>query len=138
MDGARRAFTVAASIILAGSLLTACASAQEPPPPAETESSGIEGRSLVFGAGGGGFADTAAASEERPYEGVIEIREGDRSGAVVVTVAPDASGDFKVDLPPGTYTLIQLSADGAGIGEPVTVTVGPGSYEDVKLSFAPL
>ncbi len=43
----------------------------------------------------------------------------------------DPSGAFRVDLSPGTYTLIEVS--GAAVSQ--TVTVEPGEYVTVTLTI---
>lgn len=60
------------------------------------------------------------------------------SGELVTTCTADESGVFKVDLPSGTYTLVQVSAEGIEIGEPVTVAVRAGEYATVTLTISAL
>ncbi len=75
-----------------------------------------------------------------PYPGIVRtepgmtvaVHEGDLHGRIVATTKADSSGAFKVDLPPGTYTLIEVS-DGA---LPQIVTVEPGKYVTVTLWIA--
>ena len=62
----------------------------------------------------------------------VAVHEGDLHGEIVATATADSSAAFKVDLPPGTYTLIMIS-DGA---MPQTVTVEPGKYVTVTLWIA--
>ena len=58
----------------------------------------------------------------------VLVRKGDFSGRVVAKTRADASGAFRVALPPGTYTLIRRRQV-----RTQTVTVEPGHYVTVTL-----
>ena len=65
----------------------------------------------------------------RPEPGMaVLVRKGDFSGRVVARTRADASGAFRVGLPPGTYTLTEEGKYAAQ-----TVTVEPGHYVTVTL-----
>jgi len=66
----------------------------------------------------------------RPQPGItVLVHEGGRQGNIVAKVIADSSGAFKVDLPPGTYTLHEDS----NAAVPQTITVEPGRYATVTL-----
>ncbi len=54
----------------------------------------------------------------------IVVHRGDVEGKIVASVKADSSARFKVQLPPGTYTLQQKNPGGVA----KTVTVKPGKY----------
>lgn len=63
-----------------------------------------------------------------PYPVPISVHKGDQSGRIVATARPDASGRFRVELPPGTYTLTW------GARLPArTVSVESGKHATVEL-----
>jgi hypothetical protein len=101
-----------ASLLL---LLSACGS------PSPTLHSGVQGKGMITGGPKAG---------SRPDPGVtVAVHRGDLHGAIVAKVKADSSGAFRVDLPPGTYTLVEVS----GSAVPRTVTVEPGKYVKVTL-----
>ena len=59
----------------------------------------------------------------------VVAHKGELGGPVAAPVAADHAGRFSMDLPPGTYTLVQ--ADVAG--QPKTVIVHPGEYARVTV-----
>jgi hypothetical protein len=78
------------------------------------------------------LAGGPAPGSPRPEPGVaIAVHEGDLRGAIVARTTADSSGAFKVNLPPGTYTLIEVSD--AAVSQ--TVTVEPGKYVSVTLTI---
>jgi len=58
----------------------------------------------------------------------VLVRGGGLAGKVVAKVTTDASGAFRVALPPGTYTLFESDKYA-----PQTVAVEPGNYVTVTL-----
>ena len=66
----------------------------------------------------------------RPEPGVHVIaHKGDRNGSVAASVRVGPNGEFKMDLPPGTYTLLEVPSNIA----PRTITVERGRYVTVTL-----
>ena len=57
-----------------------------------------------------------------------------RSGAVVATATSDAAGVFRIEVPPGAYT-VEAIADMVGMGyaKPVDVTVTEGAFAQVSV-----
>jgi len=106
-------------------LLLACSTVSPSPAPSLSQASGVQGRAML----GGGRYPGIVLSEP----GItVAVHGGDLHGEIVATTTADSSAAFKVDLPPGTYTLIEVS-DGA---IPQTVTVEPGKYVTVTLWIA--
>jgi hypothetical protein len=70
-----------------------------------------------------------------PLSAVIIVR--DSTGAKVARVASGKDGLFRVDLPPGTYTLDPQSPGPAGLprGEPQTVEVRRGAYTHAEVHY---
>jgi hypothetical protein len=59
----------------------------------------------------------------------IAVHRGNLRGELIARTEADSTGAFKIDLAPGTYTLVQVF----GGAVPKTVTVQPGQYITVKL-----
>lgn len=51
----------------------------------------------------------------------------------VTTFTSDADGQFRIDLPPGTYELTTPSGNHPQLLQPVNVTVAAGTYTRVRL-----
>ena len=62
----------------------------------------------------------------------VAAHKGEIGGPVVARVVADHAGVFSLDLPPGTYMLVQ--ADVAG--QPKTVIVRAGEYAHITLRRA--
>jgi hypothetical protein len=71
----------------------------------------------------------------RPLAATIVVR--DRSGAEVTRFHSGADGRFKVDLRPGTYTLIGLNIGSSFLPRPIptSVTVTDGIYTSVTVQY---
>jgi hypothetical protein len=69
--------------------------------------------------------------QDRRARYYIVVHAGDLQGEIVRRATADAGGAFKVDLPPGTYTVV-LSPNFA-ITHAETVTPEPGRYVTVRL-----
>ena len=55
---------------------------------------------------------------------------------VVARVTSGADGRFQVDLPPGEYVVTPATGqDTYPIAQPVSVTVGPGTYAEVEINY---
>jgi hypothetical protein len=103
-----------------------CGAVPQPSPkPTNTPQSGIQGR--VLAAGG---PLSAATSSPRPYP-ASEIKVIDSTGTVIATVVPHSDGTFKLDVPPGTYTLDPRPTAGNPGMTRQTVSVHPGRYTHV-------
>ncbi len=89
----------------------------------ESAASGVQGVSMIVG----GLASTPWPE---PWTG-IAVHEGSLGGPLIRQTRADGQGAFTVDLPPGAYTLIQIS-DGA---VPATVAVPAGEYVAVELTI---
>jgi hypothetical protein len=59
----------------------------------------------------------------------VYAHKGGVDGPVAARVLADRAGKFRIDLSPGTYTLVQM----APAAQPKTVTVRPGEYVHVTL-----
>ncbi len=70
-----------------------------------------------------------------PLAATVSVRNP--AGQEVTRFRSAADGTFKVDLAPGTYTLVGISTGPAGLPRPipVTVTVVDGQYAQVNLTF---
>ena len=96
-------------------------------------SCGTAGRSAHGGVQGVAMiAGGPAPGSPRPEPGVaIAVHEGDLHGTIVARTKADPSGAFKIDLSPGTYTLIE----GSDAAVSQTATVEPGQYVTVTLTI---
>jgi hypothetical protein len=95
------------------------------PQPKSTPASGVQGRAMTSG------GELDAGPNPRPMPNVaIFVHEGDLHGTIVAQTKADSTGAFKIDLPPGTYTLVEGLYAG---GVPKTITVKPGAYVRVRL-----
>jgi len=72
---------------------------------------------------------------DQPVEGSFDV-VGD-SGAVVATFRSDAQGGFRVEVPPGAYTVWpQEHRPGRNpLGESARVIVPPGEMVEIKLNW---
>ena len=70
-----------------------------------------------------------------PLAATISVRN--TSGQEVSRFRSASDGTFKLDLAPGTYTLVGISSGPAGLPRPipVTVTVVDGQYAQVNVMF---
>jgi hypothetical protein len=71
----------------------------------------------------------------RPLAATVVVR--DASGAEVTRFHSGADGRFKVDLAPGTYTLVGLNIGSGFLPRPIptSVTVTPGSYTTINVEY---
>jgi len=70
-----------------------------------------------------------------PLSTTVVVRN--RSGAEVARVHSGADGRFKVDLAPGTYTLVGVTVGSSFLPRPIptSVTVSPGTYVSVTVEY---
>jgi len=110
--------------VLALLLLSSCGGAARGP---ASGTSGVRGVAMA----GGGPAPAGHMPSPWPVRncGVL-VRKGDAQGSIVARTKTDQTGRFSIDLPPGTYTLVQSAPVGA---TPKTVIVAPGKYVEVTL-----
>lgn len=106
---------------------------------------------LLVACGGGGGAEPGTGIEgivsvgpqcpvetldspcpDLPFVGDVQATASDGS---VTTVTTDAQGRFAMDLAPGSYTLVAVTAGDGGPPTPIpqTVVVEQGSYKQVTL-----
>ena len=114
-----------AAIVLALAAVSACGTSTSPSP-SPSPASGVRG--IAKSAGGPATSD--GTTNVWPSSNVTVVaHEGEIGGPVVARVVADHAGRFSIDLPPGTYTLVQ--ADVAG--QPKKVTVHAGEYVRITL-----
>ena len=104
--------------------------------------SGVRGVAIMSG----GPATSGNPTPTHPDRAVVVVHQGDANGKVVAKVRPDSAGAFRIDLAPGTYTLVQwgpgsvpggvsvLNAPPAPIA--TTIAVEPGQYAKVTLEVS--
>jgi len=112
-------------LALTALLPLACGGVSPSPAPSPSPLSGVQGRAMIGGGRYPGIAESVPGV-------TVAVHEGDLHGETVATTTADSSAAFKVDLRPGTYTLMMIS-DGA---MPQTITVEPGKYVTVTLWIA--
>ncbi|MBA3945008.1 MAG: carboxypeptidase regulatory-like domain-containing protein [Herpetosiphonaceae bacterium] len=93
--------------------------------------SGIEGRTVI-----GPVCPVARANQPcppQPYPAKINVMG---TGSQPITQAQsDTQGQFRIDLPAGTYTLMPLSPGIYPRAAPQTVTVGASGYISVTIAY---
>ena len=113
-----RCLAIAPLVALAMLSLSSCGTA------APAAHSGVQGMAMLAGG--------PAPGSPRPEPGVaIAVHQGDLHGAIVARTKAGPSGAFKVDLSPGTYTLIE----GSDAAQSQTIVVEPGKYITVTLTI---
>jgi hypothetical protein len=70
---------------------------------------------------------------DQPYQAAISVQS--ESGLPVTRFESDAQGNFKVDLKPGTYTLVPESPDGFTHAPEQVVTVTANVYTRVTVTY---
>lgn len=72
---------------------------------------------------------------DRPFVATVEVR--DESGRHVRTVRSDDGGHFRVELNPGTYTVIPAASNSGAppTAPPQTVKVAAGRYTAVRIRY---
>src|ERR1700694_5790385 len=110
--------------------LAACGSqpAQAPPP-----GTGIQG--MVQGGPTCPVERINSPCPPHPLAATIVVRDG--TGAEVTRFHSGADGRFKVDLRPGTYTLVGLTIGSSSLPRPITTsaTVSQGTYTSVNIEY---
>ena len=114
------------AIVLALAALPACGTSTPPSPsPSPSPESGVRG--TAKSAGGPSVDGT---TNVWPSSNVTVVaHKGEVDGPVVAQAVADHGGRFTIDLPPGTYTLVQAEV----AGQPKTVTVHAGEYVRITL-----
>lgn len=134
-----RSFTVALTVLSVVLSLAACGGGSRSASPAPTLHSGVQGRTMITGGPKG----------PRPDPGtLVTVIEAGPNSRIVAKVTSDASGVFRVDLPPGDYVLVDdpnpaqptasPTTSPTGVPVPVraaskVVTVEPGAYAKATL-----
>ncbi len=95
-----------------------------------TIGSGIEGEVVL---GPTRSREQPGVLNERPYQATITVF--DRRGHVVGTVASDARGKFRVELPPGTYRLRPESPGIYPRAPEQTVVVRSRRFTPVRIAY---
>lgn len=115
-----------AAMVLALAALPACGASTPPSPsPSPSPESGVRG--TAKSAGGPSVDGT---TNVWPSSGVTVVaHRGAVDGPVVAEAVADHDGRFRIDLPPGTYTLVQAEA----ASQPKTVVVHAGEYVRITL-----
>jgi len=122
MTGTVRLFSILLALALLMVMVPACGNDSPTPTPSSSTASGVQGKALIDGG--------PAPGSPRPQGGVtVAVHEGTLDGPVVAESRAGMDGSFRFELPPGTYTLIEVS-DAAF---PETVVVQPGQFADVTL-----
>jgi len=117
--------------LLSVTILSACGAAAPVASPVPSRSTtGVEGRVLMVGGpvavGPGG---TPIPNSPRPWPGAgVVAHQGGVSGPVVAETKAARDGSFRIDLPPGDYTLARPMG-----GSRTEVTVTSGGYATVEL-----
>ena len=104
-------------------VLSSCGGSSPSPSPTPPQVSGVRGTAVITGG--------PLPGSPRPGPFGIMVHKGDLNGAVIAKGKSDLSGHFEFKLPPGTYTLVQVS-DAA---RPQTITVEPGKYVTITLTI---
>jgi hypothetical protein len=118
--------------LLTVTILSACGPAAPVTSPGPSQSAtGVEGRVLMVGGpmavGPGG---TPIPNPPRPWPGAgVVVHEDGVSGPVVAETKAARDGSFRIDLPPGDYTLVPQPMGGT----PTDVAVTSGGYASVEL-----
>jgi hypothetical protein len=76
---------------------------------------------------------TLGTPNNQPYQARIEVL--DASGRAVTTFESDASGGFRVALPPGKYTLRPQSPGRYPRASQQTVVVAPQRFTEVHITY---
>ena len=115
-----------AALLLALAALPACGASTPPSPsPSPSAESGVRG---VAKSAGGPSVD--GTTNVWPSSNVTVVaHSGAVDGPVVAQAVADHDGRFRIDLPPGTYTLVQAEP----ASQPKTVTVHAGEYVRITL-----
>lgn len=114
-----------AAIVLALAAVSACGTST-PPSPSPSPESGIGGTAKSAG----GPVTSDGTTNVWPSSNVTVVaHKGEIGGPVVARVVADHAGKFRIGLPPGTYTLVQVEV----AGQPKTVTVYAGEYARITL-----
>ena len=98
------------------------------PSPGPGAASGVEGRVLTSG----GPVDVDHPPSPRPYP-LSAVSAYDAAGRLVASVTVDRDAAFRIELPPGSYTLKARPTSGNPWFAPRKVSVGRGEFARVDL-----
>lgn len=110
-------FAITGSLLLVG-----CG--QVTPMPTPTVHAGIVGRVLISGGPWPGSTQPYPASK---------VKVIDSSGGVVAVTTPTSNGTFRIDLPPGNYTVKAQPTSGNPWFGPEKASVRAGHYSKVDI-----
>lgn len=127
-----------------GTLVMLLALVSYQPPPFKTliefyfsnQPSGIEGLVVIDSRCPPGM-EVASQCQPTPSKGRVAVHRGNRDGEVIADIAVGADGRFRVELPPGNYS-VELTGSlppGALYGSWDHVTVKPHAFTDVTLRW---
>ena len=116
------------TILMASFSMAACS-----PNPSPDLNSGIEGTILEGPMCPGPVQVGNNTCPDQPYQATIDILNTDK--VQVTQVHSDASGNFKVDLAPGTYVLHPIPGTPLPIAADQTVEVLAGQYTQVTINY---
>ena len=119
---------VVAAVLVVALLVAGCAASSGRQLSAPPKPSGIRGTSTLRGGGAQGVG-TAGPD---PMEAAIVVRPAAASAGIVATATTDKSGAYRIDLPPGRYTVEW--AHGSAF-QTRTVDVVPGKYAIVDFQL---
>jgi hypothetical protein len=127
---------VASLALTVGAFLAGCAHSA-PAGSTSTASlpdSGIQGRTMVDA--GSPMVYGRTPSPDRPLSARLTVT-GEHDARSVAEATSDADGRFRIPLPPGTYVLHPANLTGSVVpaATPMTVTVAPGAFTSVTVSF---
>jgi len=110
--------------------MAACGTAAAPPIPSGT---GIQG--VVQSGPTCPVERINSPCPPRPLAATVVVR--DAAGHEVARTTSGADGHFKLDVAPGTYTVVGLSINSSMLPRPIptTVTVTAGSYVSVNVEY---
>ena len=115
-------WSIAVVVVLLVVFASTCGSSGPSPSPSSSATSGVLGKALIDGG--------PPPGSPRPQGGVtVAAHRGALDGPVVAKTRAAMDGNFRLELPPGTYTLIEVS-DAAF---PETVRVKPTQFSAVTL-----
>ena len=97
-------------------------------------SSGISGQTIVDG-GCPVLSNTGPPCPEQPLAAQVTIK--DPKGQTVAETTSNDQGEFRIELPPGEYTISTSNLSGAPLpyASPEEVTVRADNFTEVKVKF---
>ncbi len=94
--------------------------------------SGIDGQARIS-PGCPGPARAGSECPDLPYQGSLWVL--DENGSLTAEITTDSEGRFRVNLPPGTYTITQPEGTSLPALQPQMVLVYPGQFTQLELEL---